>query len=564
MSDFVLSLPEQRDAERAKALGAFYTDSQIAEFLVWWAVRTPGETVIDPCFGGGVFLRCACKRLASLGGDPPNQVFGVELDPIAFRTVSDKLCDEFCLRKRNLVLSDIFEIEPDHLQQFESVVGNPPFIRYQRFAGDSRSRALKRALQQNVNLSQLSSSWAPFLVHVTSLLGNGGRLGLVMPMEVGHASYAKPVLEYLRRVFESVTFLTFRKKLFPDLSENTLLLLAENKGGGPARFYLRDLLHSGQLARIQAQQGFRIPGTRLLDADKVSEGNHRIVENLIPKKARDLYRELKHSTLTRPLGMLADVGVGYVTGANSFFHLDRGRIAKWAIPRHYLRAAVFRSRAFSGLRFTRNDWGKALYNGDAGYLLSLESEADLPTSVRNYVNFGEQQGFSRSFKCRSRSPWFRVPHVNKPDAFLTYMSGAMPRLVANDAGAVASNTLHVVRLFADWGLAGPELAALWQTSLTGLSAEIEGHGLGGGMLKLEPREAENVLLPVSDRDPHSLKRLAVELDSLARLEKNDCVQEQADNTILIGLLGLSKRECQLLQDAAAVLRARRYSRSQSS
>src|SRR3954466_4942721 len=41
----------------AKAFGAFYTDAQIAEFLAWWAIRERGDTVLDPSFGGGVFLR---------------------------------------------------------------------------------------------------------------------------------------------------------------------------------------------------------------------------------------------------------------------------------------------------------------------------------------------------------------------------------------------------------------------------------------------------------------------------------------------------------------------------
>jgi adenine-specific DNA-methyltransferase len=42
--------------DSAKALGAFYTDSQIADFLVWWAIRSSRDTVMDPSFGGGGFL----------------------------------------------------------------------------------------------------------------------------------------------------------------------------------------------------------------------------------------------------------------------------------------------------------------------------------------------------------------------------------------------------------------------------------------------------------------------------------------------------------------------------
>ena len=82
----------------------------------------------------------------------------------------------------------------------------------------------------------------------------------------------------------------------------------------------------------------------------------------------------------------------------------------------------------------------------------------------------------------------------QPDAFLSYMSGYTPRLVANDAEAVAPNTLHIVRLHEHVDSRTGPLTALWQTSLTKLSVEIEGHPLGGGMLKLEPTEAERVLV----------------------------------------------------------------------
>jgi hypothetical protein len=35
----------------------------------------------------------------------------------------------------------------------------------------------------------------------------------------------------------------------------------------------------------------------------------------------------------------------------------------------------------------------------------------------------------------------------------------------------------------------------WNTPLARLSCELEGHPLGGGLLKLEPREAANLVLP---------------------------------------------------------------------
>ncbi len=219
--------------ENPKDLGAYYTDSQVADFLVWWAVRHASNTVLDPSFGGGVFLRSTCKRLRELGGDAATQVYGIELDPGVHSRIAEKLHDEFGAVKTNLVHSDFFEVVPARLNLVDVVVGNPPFIRYQRFTGEARWRALQRAAEQGLNLSELSSSWLPFLVHSLGFLRHGGRLAMVIPFEIGHAAYALPILGHLSRTFGRIHFLTFRKKLFPDLSEDTLLLLAEGKAHQP-------------------------------------------------------------------------------------------------------------------------------------------------------------------------------------------------------------------------------------------------------------------------------------------------------------------------------------------
>src|SRR5574341_1236633 len=94
---------------------------------------------------------------------------------------------------------------------------------------------------------------------------------------------------------------------------------------------------------------------------------------------------------------------------------------------------------------------------------------------------------------------YSVPHVYVGDAFLSYMSGNVPRLVANVAGVVASNTLHLVNLHGGSGISAEVLSTLWYTSFTMMSTEIEGHAMGGGMLKLEPSEAERVKVVFPDK-----------------------------------------------------------------
>jgi hypothetical protein len=97
-----------------------------------------------------------------------------------------------------------------------------------------------------------------------------------------------------------------------------------------------------------------------------------------------------------------------------------------------------------------------------------------------------------SYKCSNRSPWYVVPDVVIPDAFLSYMSGEGPALVANWATCTCTNSVHAVRLTG--GVSVRELQAAWAHPFTSLSCEIEGHPLGGGMLKIEPREAQRIAI----------------------------------------------------------------------
>lgn len=551
---------ENDEVPDSKDLGAFYTDSQVADFLVWWAVRSADDCVIDPSFGAGVFLRATCEQLNSLGADASSRVFGVEIDADVHRTISDKLYDEFGLRRENLVLADLFEYNPPGHTRFTVAVGNPPFIRYHRFSGTARSRALKRAKAAGVQINELTSSWAPFLIASAELLADGGRLAMVLPMEICHAQYARPVLAYLARAFSSCTFLTFRKRLFPNLSQDTLLLLAEGKGiDCDGRFYVRDLANSGALTRLRRQQTRLLKRTAELHTDSISSGKRRVIEHLIPGKARDLYREIQQLPSVARLQELADIGIGYVTGANDYFHVAPETATRLKIPPSFLKQSVRRGRALNGLRFTNDDWQKLLKEGNASLFLHLKPTDRLTKTLRDYVSQGESAGIQNGFKCRNRNPWYCVPNVYLPDAFLSYMSGAMPRLVANDAGVYAPNSLHIVRLRNRNLLAPGALAAVWQTSLTRLSVELEGHAMGGGLLKLEPSEADSVLVANPTAISYS-DELLKQLDTLCRNGRERDAIAIADKQFLREKVGLSASDCALLREAAGALFQRRYSR----
>jgi adenine-specific DNA methylase len=169
--------------------------------------------MLDPACGDGRFI-----------ARHPNSV-GVDQDLNAAREAAQRA------PAARVHHADFFEWAGETADRFECVVGNPPFIRYQRFKGVSRQRALTLCAQNGAIFSGLTSAWAPFLVVAASLLKPGGRAAFVVPAEIGHAPYAAPALEYFVQHFAQVHVGAIRNKLFPDLSEDCWLLYAEGFGG---------------------------------------------------------------------------------------------------------------------------------------------------------------------------------------------------------------------------------------------------------------------------------------------------------------------------------------------
>jgi len=458
-------MPAVRTAQ--KFSGAYFTPDGVAASLLRWAAFDENERLLDPSCGDGQFI--AGHR---------NSV-GIEQDARSAAIAKDRA--PWALVHQG----DFFAWAAETEERFECAAGNPPFIRYQTFAGDVRARAAALCRKLGAEFSGLASSWAPFLVATASLLKTGGRMAFVVPAEIGHAPYAVPLLRYLVENFDLVHVVAVKDKLFPDLSEDCWLLYAEGYGGctDEIRFTALDRFdYAAKPPRSFARVAVR----------ELASWNFRLRPFLLSDELRAAYQSVSLHHDTRALGDIASVGIGYVSGANDFFHLRPSEARTRRIPSQFLHPTVRNGRALPNSRLTTQVVQKWHRDDEPVLLLRLPKSNDLPASVRAYLETSEAKAASTAYKCRVRDPWYSVPDVNIPDFFLSYMSGQQPSLVRNDARCTCTNSVHAVRL-KDRGF-GSHLAS-WGTSFVQLSAELEGHPLGGGMLKLEPREASAVLLP---------------------------------------------------------------------
>ncbi len=467
----------------AKTFGQFFTPENVARTLVQWALTEDNHRLLDPSCGDGEFLACHAHAV------------GVEVDP--------KHASAARLRAPSALVhggADFFEWAEHTHERFEAVVGNPPFIRYQGFAGASRERALLVARRIGAQLPQLTSSWAPFVAAAASLLKTGGRLSFVVPAEIGHASYASPLLVALCKAFERVHVVAIKKKLFPQLSEDAWILHCEGRGG---------LANGVDLSIVDAFAPSEAPPPidRHIPLAALGSKRGRLRRWLLPPNVLAAYEAVGELPGILRLGEAAYIGIGYVTGANDFFHLRPSEVRALGIPKRFLKPAVRKGESLPPAKaLTTKHVAKWISSDEAVFLLHLSPDAVKERSVRKYLASPEAEEAQTAYKCRVREPWYIVPNVVVPSGFLTYMSGSRVALIQNGAECVGTNSVHVVSM--NPGYSFRSIQHGWDTPLARLSCELEGHPLGGGMLKVEPREAQSIIVPVanapSDRDIDSL------------------------------------------------------------
>lgn len=551
---------EHFDQDR-KLRGAFFTPLAIANFLARWALNGRRDgLVLDPTCGEGVFLLAAGRHLRELGSDDSAldaQVFGVDIHEPSLQATSEMLAEEGL--DARLIGGDFFsfpapgELFRGPIPAVDAVIGNPPFVRYQQHVGEVRKASARAALHQGVRLSGLASSWAALAVHAGAFLKPDGRLAMVLPAELLTVAYAEPVRRWLRRHFANVNLVFFERLQFAGALEDVVLLLAEGSGGCDA-FKLFPISDAEDLYRLGPFDG--------LAASVSADG--KWTDLLLSVAQRQLFKSIAAEHFVG-LGQYGSPELGTVTGANGFFTMSDATRCEFGFEEgeHVIRTSPPGTRHLKGLTFSRTDWERLRKAGEPVWL--LYPRCDKPSGgLRRYLEVGEERGVPNAYKCTVRSPWWRPPAVSAPDLFFTYMSHRYPRLVANRAGVTFVNSMHGVRL----NRMAPKIARealplLALNSVTMLGAEVFGRSYGGGILKMEPREARTLPMPSPEVLMRTWEVLAPEKASLDRQLRSGVwtpVVARVDQVLLRDVLGIDSKDMAMLHSAVMTLRSRRLSR----
>lgn len=470
-------------AATRKARGAFFTPPQITRYLADWAVRAPDDAVFEPAAGDAAFLVAATERLRRLGAEHP-ELDGVEIHPASVATARRRVTEAG--GRARVRTADFFDIAPT--PTYSAVLGNPPYIRYQDFRGSQRAQSRRAALKAGVTLSALASSWAAFTVHAALFLRPGGRMALVLPAELLSVNYAAAVRKFLFDRFASVELVMFDEQVFPGAEADVVLLLADGFGAGPSG---HAVIHRARNAEALTSELVQRHWSPVDPADKWVSG-------LIGNRPVEILHGLHDAGRFSTLEEWGDTTLGMVTGNNGFFALSPARVSELRLrPADLLTLSPPGSGHLRGLALSTNQLAALGADGRSVHLFRPTGRLSAP--AQRYIDAGHAAGVHLAYKCRVRTPWYLVPLVKPADLLLTCMNADTPRLVTNRAGAHHLNSVHGVYLRDEVAALGRDLLPLAAlNSVTVLHAEMVGRAYGGGVLKIEPREADRWLVPAPE------------------------------------------------------------------
>ena len=525
-----------------KLRGGYYTPKAIADFITEWAVREITDDVLEPSCGDGVFIEAVCNKLRNLGcqGTETNkQVLGIEIDPVEVSKAS--------VYPAKVINEDFFTYYNQNNNQYNVIIGNPPFIRYQNFTGEYRKIAFELMNKHGFHPNRLTNIWLPFLVLSCKALKANGRIGMVIPAELFQVDYASEARCFLSEFFDSLTIITFRELVFKDIQQEIVILLGERESAEKGIRVIElqntdDLCNVGYIAEVK----------------ELDHNNEKWVKYYLSNKELHLLRHLNHDSRITPTTELFEVNVGLVSGENDFFVInkdtvDQNNLINCVLP------IVSKAEQSKGLLFSKANFDDVAMNNRRVFLFSPENKPfeELSDAERLYIECGEKKEFHKNYKCRIRKRWYIVPETWYPEAFFVRQANLYPRIILNEANVTVTDTLHKVRF--NYGIDRKAVTLAFINAYTLALSETIGRSYGGGVLTFEPGEVRKLRIPMIGAEQLDL----YQMDVWQRSGQIEQLLAYTDSILLRQGLGLSENEIEILHGIWCKLRDRRMNRKNS-
>ncbi|MGI0086292.1 MAG: N-6 DNA methylase, partial [Nitrososphaerales archaeon] len=182
-----------------KLRGGYYTPLDLATYISRWATEKRPQSVLEPSCGDGVFVEALARtnpqvRLTFTGFELlEEEAAKARKHCRGVPTFESKIHNQDFL---DFAIAQILAGESN----FDCVVGNPPFIRYQYLPEDSQRKAEAVFKLLHLPFTKHTNAWVPFVLASVAMLKPGGRLGMILPSEIIHVMHPQSLRTYLGEV----------------------------------------------------------------------------------------------------------------------------------------------------------------------------------------------------------------------------------------------------------------------------------------------------------------------------------------------------------------------------
>ena len=155
----------KKDSSEQKLRGAYYTPLQLADAMVELFASQNISTVLEPSCGDGVFLD-ALQNLNLL--NKVDKLTAVELEPDEAEKVRNRYSE---FEQIEVCTEDFFDFYNRVLgkEQYDLILGNPPYIRYQYLKESQREMQSQILTSHGMKAKKLINAWVAFIVACVQL-----------------------------------------------------------------------------------------------------------------------------------------------------------------------------------------------------------------------------------------------------------------------------------------------------------------------------------------------------------------------------------------------------------
>ena len=528
-----------------KLRGGYYTPFDLALFLTRWVAEITPRRILEPSCGDGVFM----ESIAEVSAVRNAHIMGFELEPdeaakADFRVKSAGLKEASILNEDFLgwALKGMWSSNV----QFDAVLGNPPFIRYQYLPAQFQDTAERIFKGLNLPFTKHTNAWVPFILASLKMLRPGGRLAMVVPAEIIHVTHAQSLRSYLGHNCRRVVIVDPEDLWFEGTLQGAVILMAEKKQDPD------DKSEGLGIYPVKGRDFVSLNPADVFEAPKAINGETVIgkwTRALLDADTRSLFNDICMHQDVHKFKDIAKVEVGIVTGANKFFLVSddvvkTNHLEKWAHP------MFGRSEHCPGIIYdNRQHLENARKGSPTNFIWFKDGFEGLDKYAAEYISQGETDSLHTRYKCRIRTPWFKVPSVHASEIGMLKRSHNTPRLILNELGAYTTDTAYRIK---SYSIPAAKLVGCFVNPLTALSAELESRHYGGGVLELIPSEINKLMIATPDVEIDLVK-----LDEAIRTRSTHEVLTR-QGWIVLGALGVSRSDQDRILEGWRMLRDRRH------